>query len=317
MNLNLPEAVLDRLSSCQNILIAGMGGGFDVFCGLPLCFELRRRGLRVHLANLSFSSLGHLPPEDQLGPTLFAVRGDPGREAVMFPELHLATWLREKYQEEQIVWCFKKAGARPLLEAYRTLAAHLQLDAIVLVDGGVDSLMRGDEEGMGTVLEDWSSLYAVNQLDHLSVRVACCVGMGAEREVNHSYAFENMAALAATDAFLGSCSLVRAMDAYQAYEAALLHVQGQPYQDPSVINSSIVSAVRGEFGDYHLTKKTHGSRLRISPLMPIYWFFDLPALAARNLMLADLALTETFSDMLRVIAGNRPPTRPEVPIGFK
>ncbi|MCK6628246.1 MAG: hypothetical protein L6R45_24105 [Anaerolineae bacterium] len=33
MNLNLP--IFDQVAHCQNLLIAGMGGGFDLFCGLP------------------------------------------------------------------------------------------------------------------------------------------------------------------------------------------------------------------------------------------------------------------------------------------
>ena len=53
MQLNLPswEALEDR----QNILIAGAGGGFDVFSGLPIYFTLKDTGKTAHLANLSFS----------------------------------------------------------------------------------------------------------------------------------------------------------------------------------------------------------------------------------------------------------------------
>ena len=47
-----------ELEGAQNILIVGAGGGFDVFCGLPLYFWLRNAGKTVHLANLSFSELG-------------------------------------------------------------------------------------------------------------------------------------------------------------------------------------------------------------------------------------------------------------------
>lgn len=53
MQLNLP--ILEQLSACKNLLIAGMGGGFDIFCGLPIYFELQGRGQTVHLANFSFS----------------------------------------------------------------------------------------------------------------------------------------------------------------------------------------------------------------------------------------------------------------------
>ena len=55
MELNLP--ILDQLAKCQNLLIAGMGGGFDIFCGLPIYLELQRRGQKVHLANFSFSDV--------------------------------------------------------------------------------------------------------------------------------------------------------------------------------------------------------------------------------------------------------------------
>ena len=48
MKLNLP--ILSQVSACENLLIAGMGGGFDVFCGLPIYFDLVQRGQRVHLA---------------------------------------------------------------------------------------------------------------------------------------------------------------------------------------------------------------------------------------------------------------------------
>jgi hypothetical protein len=56
MQLNLP--IFDRLADCRNILIAGMGGGFDVFSGLPIYFALPERGQRAHLANLTARTQG-------------------------------------------------------------------------------------------------------------------------------------------------------------------------------------------------------------------------------------------------------------------
>ena len=68
MQLNLP--ILDQLDRCQNILIAGMGGGFDVFCGLPIFFALQKRGQHVHLANLIFSPAHLIDGPTRLTPTL-------------------------------------------------------------------------------------------------------------------------------------------------------------------------------------------------------------------------------------------------------
>ena len=39
----------NELEKAQSVLIAGAGGGFDVFCGLPLYFALKREGKTVHL----------------------------------------------------------------------------------------------------------------------------------------------------------------------------------------------------------------------------------------------------------------------------
>jgi len=82
----------------------------------------------------------------------------------------------------------------------------------------------------------------------------------------------------------------------------VLAVQALEFQAPSVINSSIISAVQGHFGDHHLTQKTRGSRLWISPLMSLLWFFDLETVCRRNLYLRHLKETRTFMEAVRVFA---------------
>ena len=52
--LRLPSAV----ENSQSVLVAGAGGGFDVYAGLPIYERLRSLGKKVFLANLSFVSLG-------------------------------------------------------------------------------------------------------------------------------------------------------------------------------------------------------------------------------------------------------------------
>lgn len=46
-----------RLKACERILIAGAGGGFDVYAGLPLALALGAQGKRAHLASFSFANL--------------------------------------------------------------------------------------------------------------------------------------------------------------------------------------------------------------------------------------------------------------------
>jgi hypothetical protein len=297
LDLNLP--IFDRVANCKNILIAGMGGGFDIFCGLPIYFELKQRGLNVHLANYSFSYLDFFKEGIQLTESLYGVGA--GRKLVTpyFPERYLAQWFHEKRGEEVTIWTFQKLGVRPLSKNYRVLVDHLGIDCIILIDGGVDSLMHGDESGVGTIVEDTISLVAVGELQNVPVKLSVCVGMGAEQDISYPQVFENIAELAGVGAFLGSCSLTKNFPSYQAYEEAVLFVQGQAYQDPSVINSSIISAVQGKHGNYHLTPKTKNSFLSISPLMAIYWFFELSAVAERNMFYSHVGTSQTFNDALR------------------
>ncbi|MFZ6028177.1 MAG: DUF1152 domain-containing protein [Chloroflexota bacterium] len=296
MELNLP--VLSQLSVCQNLLIAGMGGGFDVFCGLPIYFELTKRGQKVHLANFSFSDIASLRGGVRLSGDLVGVVAEQTDLAPYFPEKYLSQWFKKKQQSDVTVWSFQKSGVRPLLKNYRLLADYLSIDGILLIDGGVDSLMRGDESGMGTVIEDATSLCVVNELTNIRTRILATVALGAEQDVAYNQVFENIASLTQAGAFLGACALTPQMESYQAFEDAVLYVQDSPWQDASVINSSLISAVRGHFGDYHLTAKTKGSRLWISPLMALYWFFDLPVVARHNLFLLRLKETDTFIDGL-------------------
>jgi len=301
MNLNLP--ILSKLTSCKNLLIAGMGGGFDIFCGLPIYFELKKHGINAHLANFSFSDIENVDFGIRLTKTLVGVTPKPERVYPYFPEIHLVNWFKEKRNEDVTIWCFHKTGAAPLTENYKILAEHLSLDGILLVDGGVDSLVRGDEGEMGTAIEDLTSLYAVNQLSDIPTRLLACIGFGAEQNLTHTHIFENIASLTKAGGFLGACSLTPQMDSYQTYDEAVTHVQSNEFQDPSVINSSIVSAARGNYGDYHLTEKTKRSKLWISPLMPLYWFFDFDTVVKQNMLLPEMEGTMLFRDALyKVIA---------------
>lgn len=304
MQLNLPG--IDQLAACRNLLLAGMGGGFDLYCGLPIYFELRQRGVNVHLASLSFSPhLRRLKTGVRLTETLIGATAEHSGTVIYFPEMDLTRWFAEQRNEAVTIWCLEKTGGLQMAANYRALAAHLDLDGFLLIDGGCDSLLRGDESMLGTLIEDALSLAAVNELDFLPLRQIACLGFGAEREVPHAHMLENVAALAAEGAFLGACALVRQMEAYRLYEEAVLHVHARAFQDPSVINASVISAVQGHYGDYHLTEKTRGSRLWISPLMSLYWFFDLAAVAARNLFLSQLATTTSPRDALTLLAEMR------------
>lgn len=107
-----------------------------------------------------------------------------------FPERTLARWLAA-HDLPSTVYAFPPLGVQPLRDAYRYLMERLDLDAVVLVDGGTDILLRGDENGLGTPVEDITNLAAVTGRD-LAVKLVTCLGFGidAHHGVNHVQVLE-------------------------------------------------------------------------------------------------------------------------------
>ena len=304
----LAELVVRALPSAKRILIAGCGGGYDVLGAVPLVHELRARGLEAHLASLSFCYLNGLDRavQDPEIPTMYAVRADAATARAYCPEAWLARFLDSEYGTPHTIWSFDKVGVQPLEAAYRALVARLGIDAIVLVDGGTDILMRGDEAGLGTPHEDMVSLAAVDAL-RVPTRIVACIGFGIDtfHGVCHAHFLENVAALARGGAYLGAFSVAADSDEGAAFLDAVKAAQAATPGRPSIVNGSIAAAVAGEFGDVQFTARTSGSELFINPLMSMYFAFDLPAVAARSLYLPALEKTTSIFDVAAIIEAFR------------
>jgi hypothetical protein len=289
------------LEKSQNILIVGAGGGFDVFCGLPLYFWLRNAGKTVHLANLSFSELGFCDGERPT-PALLRVLPNTGGSANYFPEVYLSQWLTARYGETS-VYAIERTGVKPVVAAYEWLVETLHPDTLILIDGGTDSLLRGDEIGLGTPQEDMSSLFAANAVKGVDRKYLVSIGFGIDafHGVCHAHFLENVAALIGENAFLGSWSLLREMEEFGLYSEVCEYVTNRMPKQPSIVNASIISAVNGWFGNQHATKRTEGSELFINPLMAIYWAFQLEPVARRNLYLDRIGNTNTYQELSMAI----------------
>lgn len=284
--------LFERLEGCRNVLVAGGGGGFDVYAGLPLAFALASAGATVHLANLSFSALD--APESWIAPGLAEVRAATPGAGDYFPERTLARWLSAR-GHDQPVYAFARTGVLPLRESYRLLADRLELDAVVLVDGGTDILMRGDESRIGTPEEDMASLAAVRDLTDVPVRIVTCLGFGIDyyHGVSHALVLENIAALIRSGHYLGAFSIPPDSPEALAYLDAVDHARRTTPTRPSIVNGQIAAAIRGEVGNSQFTTRTAGSDLFINPLMEMYFSFDLEGLAQNVAYLDALADTRT------------------------
>lgn len=299
--LNLPD--LQELDQCQNILITGIGGGFDILCGLPLFFALEERGKNVFLANYSFTNFADAKacskPIEIVPDLLMQATPTLESHCEYYPEGYLAHWFQNTLKRDVPIYMFAKTGVVPLKESYIKLVNELKIDGMILVDGGVDSLMHGDEQGAGTLLEDSVSLAALSSFS--IPKVLACLGFGTEVEdkVCHHHVLQNMAELIAEHPanFMGSCCLAPWQAEFVRYKDAAHYVQSRPNCKVSHITSRIVPAVQGKFGNYHAYQHFKETKLYLTPLMGLYWFFRANAVIQKNLLIDSLKKTFTFTDV--------------------
>lgn len=294
--------LFDHLSGSKRILLAGAGGGCDVYCAIPLYLALRERGAEVHLGNLTFANLSR---SEQLAEALHVVRASDDTSSEYAPEHHLASWLATRGIDAP-VYGFGRVGVRPLSRAYEELVSRLSIDAIVLVDGGTDALMRGDEFHLATPEEDVASILAASATN-ASRKALMCTAFGVDsfHGICHAQFLENVAELSREGAYLGAFSFDAALPEVQAYLEAVKDLCARQPRQESVVNTSMASAIEGHYGDHHRSHRTAGSKLWISPLMALAWCFELGAVANRIQYRDPIADTDTYVELSAAIGEHR------------
>lgn len=286
----------------RRVLLAGCGGGYDVFGAVPLMAELLEGGHEVTLASHSFCYLNGLAGAIQHPsiPNLYEVPATAATRDAYCPEAWLARWQQERLGRQQSVWAFDKTGVQPLHAAYRHLVERLQIDSVVLVDGGIDAMLRGDESSLGTPAEDLVSIAAVDRLE-LPVKVLACFALGAEIRdgICHEQVFGRIAELNREQGFLGATALLPQTGSGKLYLDALEYTfSHQEGQRTSHINKVVRDSLSGQSG-------SRGPHIWISPLLSMFWFFSLRAVAGSHLFLSELWDTTTIWEVSARIEGIR------------
>ena len=294
------QQAIDALGQAHTVLIAGCGGGYDVFGGIPLMAELEKEGKTVHLASLSFSALDTLAYAQSIAPHLFRVDASAATESAYCPEAWLSSWALNVRGRDIPVWCFENVGAVQLRRAYSHLIETLQPDTVVLIDGGVDALLRGDETSLGTPSEDFASLAAVSSLT-VPRKILACIGFGAEMRdgICHAQVFERIAELTARGGFLGLWPLLPDREVTRLYIDALEYsAKHQRSQRGSHIHKVICASLAGECGGA-------ADDVWPSPLANIYWFFSVDVVAKTNLLLPHIEDAESMWQIAATIEAAR------------
>ena len=100
----------------------------------------------------------------------------------------------------------------------------------------------------------------------------------------------------------GRPSLLEQMPEVRLFREATEYVLARTPDRPSIVLTSILSALEGRFGNHQRTDRTEGSDLFINPLMAFYWCFQLEQVARRVLYLEGVAEIEGYLDFHAHIA---------------
>lgn len=301
----------------KTVLLAGCGGGFDFVHGLMLWPELRRLGKKVVVGSYSFgdpAKIGNAPTVFEEGQALaryVTAQSVPARSYA--PEVHAASFLDERFPEDGphgLYAFYARAFTVPTLtRLYGQLVQEHQVDAVILVDGGSDSLMAGDEEGLGDPVEDAVSITTVADLPGPKLKLLLTTGLGADRfnHVSDAATLRAIAELTRAGGFLGALSLEPDGVPMRLYRDLLAHLDAR-HAFRSVLSASILASAEGGFGSEAIPETVAGrvspGGLFLWPLMAMVFAFDVQAVAARSRFPGWLRTAQTVHECYaRVLAG--------------
>ena len=176
-----------------------------------------------------------------------------------------------------------------LYNSYLNLCKKFNIDTIILIDGGIDSVLFGDEKVFGSPLEDLISVVAVGKLinDKIIKGYLYCTGLYVD-ECDVKLFMRNISNLTKINGFVGCYSLDKQY--LQDYNQLLSLTNPK-----SVINESIVAAIEGYTGHYE--NPTLKARCEengekdypfINPLTASYWIVDIESLIKQSPMINEI-----------------------------
>ncbi|KAL6046734.1 hypothetical protein QOT17_022060 [Balamuthia mandrillaris] len=284
-------------------MLCGCGGGFDFVHSMILYPELKRLGKKVVIASYSFGDTGEikgeapvvfeeqLPDEPKRTVQVKRVTAESVPNKHYAPEIHMCSFLDQKYPQDaphSIYAFYARFFTEPLLRKfYGQLVNDHQVDAILMMDGGSDSLVASDEDGLGDPIEDCVSITAVATLDdprlHQNNKMLLVVGLGADRFNGVS----DGSTLRAVAELTQGLSVEATSEGFQCYKDCVQHIYSrQSFR--SVLTGCILAAAKGQYGHKVVPEGLEG-RVRageafVWPLMAMLWAFDVNKVARRSML---------------------------------
>mmetsp|Transcript_10892 Transcript_10892/g.21288 ORF Transcript_10892/g.21288 Transcript_10892/m.21288 type:complete len:297 (+) Transcript_10892:2158-3048(+) len=254
---------------------------------------LKAQGKEVHLANVSHADHKLATGEVLVRASTIAqsnilmkVTADTESTAqgtrpdVYFPEKRASEWFRQRLGQEVPIYMFTRTGLPGLTSGYQHLAGLLNIDLIVALGAGCESLMAGDEHDIGRP-NSMINLFSIRASGIPAI--LACIAITADRfyGLTDASALRAIAELTEQGGYLGAISLDVGAPEVKGYMEASDHVLNCCTKFPSLYHYYIISSLHGKFGNYNTHPKLQTSKLFINPLMSQFFTFDLNSVIDR------------------------------------
>ena len=160
----------------KTILLAGCGGGYDVFGAIPLYLKYKKE--HIYISSLSFTHrlvLDECSCVKKLQENLYLVDASEDKVSQKFdyfPEYYLSYELKK-----EIYVILVNSTIKQIEQAY--LFISNKFDEIYMIDGGCDALLSGTETDLATPVEDMMNLKAIEQIP-CHKKYVCAVGLNCD-----------------------------------------------------------------------------------------------------------------------------------------
>lgn len=301
--INIPISILEKINQSSGVLIVGIGSDYDFLSALPIYFTLEQLGKNVHLANYTPTAFNQINAFSQpviLNNLIFGANATVNEHVENYAEGYLSHWFKEKTGEDVIIWMLNRVGANYLQASYQKLISHLGVDTIITVEAGTKSIMMGNEEGCGNIVDSTINLAALKRIN-IKNKFHASIGFSSEIEdgVCNFSVLENIALLDKMEAFYGSCSLTNKMKSFKLYEEACNYIWNMPGHIKSKVNSRVIISLDGEVGNKSMFEEFSSPDVFISPLMSQYWFFETDALIYNNELIQHVEYIDSYYETIQ------------------
>ena len=261
-------------------ILAGCGGGYDVFGVIPLYMELKSKSKcsNILITSLSFTEKSLLENQkkgvtkitnnlykvnaSQIGNTMFEY----------FPEYYLS-----RHIDCDVYCILVNSTVGEIKSAYVSLIDNKKLNSFYLMDGGCDVLLSGRETELATPVEDMMHLKAVMDLQCYK-KYVCAIGMPCD--IGHGVILTELEArLKELNPMLLETKVWNLDDEYvKKYYNSVK--SSRPYC--SIVQSLVCARLEGHKGFYtpdHLKKRIGESVVELNDLVVTFVKYEMNKLS--------------------------------------